>query len=312
MKSKSTLVILLVLVAGVFLAVTAFFNGLRRETQVVVATTAIQAGTRLDESVIALVSIPARAVQKGALTSLEQAVGQVLTIARAPGDQLTSSMVGSAAVSGIAAALPPDHRAVAIHVDQATGLAGIIRVGDRVTIIGTLNPPDTTAMIPTTREMQGTEALPSTSTVTRVLIHGARVLLVPQTFRYEEVLPTEEEDSLMSPVRTSVSAQQESVVLLDVPLTPVEVFQEEGENGEQTAMLMSPVEILALLNAQGSIHLALEPVEPRLVDTAGVSLDQLYQYMAAGEVLTATTTITSTTSTLPPVITPTPVVEGGQ
>ena len=307
MKSKSTLVILLVLVAGVFLAVTAFFNGLRRETQVVVATTAIQAGTRLDESVIALVSIPARAVQKGALTSLEQAVGQVLTIARAPGDQLTSSMVGSAAVSGIAAALPPDHRAVAIHVDQATGLAGIIRVGDRVTIIGTLNPPDTTAMIPTTREMQGTEALPSTSTVTRVLIHGARVLLVPQTFRYEEVLPTEEEDSLMSPVRTSVSAQQESVVLLDVPLTPVEVFQEDN-----TAVLMSPVEILALLNAQGSIHLALEPVEPRLVDTAGVSLDQLYQYMAAGEVLTATTTITSTTSTLPPVITPTPVVEGGQ
>jgi len=307
LKSKSTLVILLVLVAGVFLAVTAFFNGLRRETQVVVATTAIQAGTRLDESVIALVSIPARAVQKGALTSLEQAVGQVLTIARAPGDQLTSSMVGSAAVSGIAAALPPDHRAVAIHVDQATGLAGIIRVGDRVTIIGTLNPPDTTAMIPTTREMQGTEALPSTSTVTRVLIHGARVLLVPQTFRYEEVLPTEEEDSLMSPVRTSVSAQQESVVLLDVPLTPVEVFQEDN-----TAVLMSPVEILALLNAQGSIHLALEPVEPRLVDTAGVSLDQLYQYMAAGEVLTATTTITSTTSTLPPVITPTPVVEGGQ
>jgi len=307
LKSKSTLVILLVLVAGVFLAVTAFFNGLRRETQVVVATTAIQAGTRLDESVIALVSIPARAVQKGALTSLEQAVGQVLTIARAPGDQLTSSMVGSAAVSGIAAALPPDHRAVAIHVDQATGLAGIIRVGDRVTIIGTLNPPDTTAMIPTTREMQGTEALPSTSTVTRVLIHGARVLLVPQTFRYEEVLPTEEEDSLMSPVRTSVSAQQESVVLLDVPLTPVEVFQEDN-----TAVLMSPVEILALLNAQGSIHLALEPVEPRLVDTAGVSLDQLYRHMAAGEVLTATTTITSTTSTLPPVITPTPVVEGGQ
>ena len=320
-KSKGTLIILLILVAGIFLAVTAFFNGLRQETKVVVATTAIQAGTRLDESVVTLASIPSRAVQKGALTSLDDALGQVLTMARAPGDQVTASMVGDAAVSGVAAALPPDHRAVAIHVDQASGLAGIIRVGDRVAVVGTLNPPDTmkqAAMMATTtgeesQKLEWESAAPP-APITRVLIHGARVLLVPQTFRYEETLPGEEEDSLMAPVRTSVAAQRESVVLLDVPLTPVEVFREKDENGEETAVLMSPVELLSMLDARGEIHLALEPVEPRLVDTTGVNLDSLYQYMSADGVLTTTVTITPTSQdrSALPIITPTPAAEGGR
>ena len=318
-KSKGTLIILLILVAGIFLAVTAFFNGLRQETKVVVATTAIQAGTRLDTSVITLASIPSRAVQKGALTSLDDALGQVLTMARAPGDQVTASMVGDAAVSGVAAALPPDHRAVAIHVDQASGLAGIIRVGDRVAVVGTLNPPDTMKQAAMTTVTSGEESqkpgAAPVAPITRVLIHGARVLLVPQMFRYEETLPGgEEEDSLMAPVRTSVTAQQESVVLLDVPLTPVEVFREKNKDGEETAVLMSPVELLSMLDARGEIHLVLEPVEPRLVDTTGVNLDYLYQYMSAGGVLTTTVTITPTSqdrSTLP-IITPTPAVEGGR
>jgi len=318
-KSKGTLIILLILVAGIFLAVTAFFNGLRQETKVVVATTAIQAGTRLDESVVTLASIPSRAVQKGALTSLDDALGQVLTMARAPGDQVTASMVGDAAVSGVAAALPPDHRAVAIHVDQASGLAGIIRVGDRVAVVGTLNPPDTMKQAAMTTVTSGEESqkpgAAPVAPITRVLIHGARVLLVPQMFRYEETLPGgEEEDSLMAPVRTSVTAQQESVVLLDVPLTPVEVFREKNKDGEETAVLMSPVELLSMLDARGEIHLVLEPVEPRLVDTTGVNLDYLYQYMSAGGVLTTTVTITPTSqdrSTLP-IITPTPAAEGGQ
>jgi Flp pilus assembly protein CpaB len=34
----------------------------------------------------------------------------------------------------------PDYRAVAVHVDQASGLAGLLRPGDTVSAIGIVDP----------------------------------------------------------------------------------------------------------------------------------------------------------------------------
>ena len=65
----------------------------------------IQAGTRLDESVLEVREVHASAVQPGALTSPEEAVGQLLSVTRLPGDQITAATVGDvaeAAVIGVA------------------------------------------------------------------------------------------------------------------------------------------------------------------------------------------------------------------
>ena len=73
------------------------------------------------------------------------------------------------------------------------------------------------------------------------------------------------------PARTTVSAQQSSVVLLEAPVTPVEVAP---------GLLASPAELLALLNQTAVIHLALEPANGltiRVDSVPAVDLAQLYQ-----------------------------------
>jgi Flp pilus assembly protein CpaB len=45
---------------------------------------------------------------------------------------VTIDVVGGAAQNVLAQALDPNHRAVAIHVDQALGLAGLLCPGDTV------------------------------------------------------------------------------------------------------------------------------------------------------------------------------------
>ena len=53
-----------------------------------------------------------------------------------------------------------------------------------------------------------------------------------------------------------------------------------------TAILVaSPVELLALLNATGTIHLALQPVESTIVPTQGVALNDVMQHLVPGETL---------------------------
>jgi Flp pilus assembly protein CpaB len=100
----------------VFVLVAAFLGGLRSTTEVVVARASIPAGARLVEGYLELREVHTADVLPNALTSVEEAREQVLTIARAPGDQITADMVGSAATVGLANQLEPGHRAVAVHV----------------------------------------------------------------------------------------------------------------------------------------------------------------------------------------------------
>ena len=63
-------------------------------------------------------------------------------------------------------------------------------------------------------------------------------MIVPQSFRYVETGSTGSSDSFL-PARTSASQQQSSVILLEAPLTPVEIAP---------GVVASPAELLALLN----------------------------------------------------------------
>ncbi|MBN1811342.1 MAG: SAF domain-containing protein, partial [Anaerolineae bacterium] len=86
----------------VFLLVAAFLGGLRATSEVVVAKASIPAGARLAAGYLELREVHTADALPNALTSVEEAAGQVLTIARAPGDQITADMVGSAATVGLA------------------------------------------------------------------------------------------------------------------------------------------------------------------------------------------------------------------
>jgi len=296
---------LIVIVLGVvtfgFLLV--FLTGLTNNTTVVVAKVALQAGTRLERGHLESRSINANAALPGHFSDPEDLVGQVLTVQRMPDDQITAAMVGDEALSAIAATLPADQAAVAVDINQATGLAGTIRVGDRVGVVGILDveqaglgelfekepqaPAET--MIPSQGGQEGeeegvVETPRNPSSLARVVLTDLKVLVVPYTFRYEEVNPVGSEDAVFSLARTTSRQQEESVVVLAVPIAPAEVME---------GVWMSPLELMALLNAKGTIHLFLESLHPEIPHTAGVQADDLLEAMMGMPVTTTVTVVCS-------------------
>jgi len=294
-KKRSPLAaIVLAVVIG--LLVIALLNGVIRPTQVVVAKVSIAPGTILTDSLVELRTIPMGAKPSDAATRIEDVNGKMLAVGRAPGDFIVTSVLGEIAGAGIPAELPEGHVALAIHVDMASGVAGLLRPGQTVTVIGMIAPdilkenttnvisaPIEQFMSPTlsltpmtqatvTPTPTPTPAAPS-SPLARLAITGLRVLMVPQSFRYEEVPAGASEDQLYSSARTTMSAQEGSVIVLDVPTGLIEVTP---------GFKVDPATLLSALDQYGLIHLALEPTKGLGLDVSDVltlNLGELYKEM---------------------------------
>ena len=294
-KKRSPLAaIVLAVVIG--LLVIALLNGVIRPTQVVVAKVSIAPGTILTDSLVELRTIPMGAKPSDAATRIEDVNGKVLAVGRAPGDFIVTSVLGEIAGAGIPAELPEGHVALAIHVDMASGVAGLLRPGQTVTVIGMIAPdilkenttnvisaPIEQFMSPTLSLTPMTQATvtptptptpaPPSSPLARLAITGLRVLMVPQSFRYEEVPAGASEDQLYSSARTTMSAQEGSVIVLDVPTGLIEVTP---------GFKVDPATLLSALDQYGLIHLALEPTKGLGLDVSDVltlNLGELYKEM---------------------------------
>lgn len=295
-KKRSPLAaIVLAVVIG--LLVIALLNGVIRPTQVVVAKVSIAPGTILTDSLVELRTIPMGAKPSDAATRIEDVNGKMLAVGRAPGDFIVTSVLGEIAGAGIPAELPEGHVALAIHVDMASGVAGLLRPGQTVTVIGMIAPDilkeNTTNVIsaPIEQFMSPTLSLtpmaqatvtptptptpaPPSSPLARLAITGLRVLMVPQSFRYEEVPAGASEDQLYSSARTTMSAQEGSVIVLDVPTGLIEVTP---------GFKVDPATLLSALDQYGLIHLALEPTKGLVgldvSDVLTLNLGELYKEM---------------------------------
>ena len=284
----------IVLAVVIGLLVIALLNGVIRPTQVVVAKVAIAPGTVLTDQLVELRTIPMGAKPADATSKNEDVTGKILAVGRAPGDLIVTSVLGEIASAGIPAELPEGHVALAIHVDLASGVAGLLRPGQTVTVIGMISPDileaSTTSVFtapiaeftsPIVSLTPGVSATPTptptpappASPLARLAITGVRVLLVPQSFRYEEVPAGASEEELFSSARTSMSAQEGSVIVLDVPTGLIEVTP---------GFKVDPATLLAALDQYGIIHLALEPNSGLALDVADVitlNLGELYNEM---------------------------------
>ncbi|MBI4772362.1 MAG: hypothetical protein HY784_18535, partial [Chloroflexi bacterium] len=232
---------------------------------------------------LAVKSLPAAAVPEGAYSSLAEAEGKVLSVARVSGDPITDYVAGENEASGIPAQLEADTVAISVKVDLATGLAGVVRPGQYVTVIGIIDPqhisqgtssfsstlPDVVVEAGATPAPTPTPPPPASSAA-RIAVTGLKVLVVPQSFRYEELpASTSDQELLFSNARTT--SQQGSVILLQASVEPLEIAP---------GLFASPAEILALLNQTAVIHLALEPAGGLHLDHSvvyGVDLARLYE-----------------------------------
>jgi Flp pilus assembly protein CpaB len=293
-SKKRSPIAAIVLAVVIGLLVIALLNGVIRPTQVVVAKVAIAPGTLLTDQLVELRTIPMGAKPADAIAKVEEVNGKMLAVGRAPGDLIVSSVLGEIAGAGIPAELPEGHVALAIHVDLASGVAGLLRPGQTVTVIGMISPdilktsstsvftaPISEFTSPIVSLTPGVAATPTpthtpappSSPLARLVITGVRVLMVPQSFRYEEIPAGASEEELFSSARTSVSAQEGSVIVLDVPTGLVEVTP---------GFKVDPATLLAALDQYGIIHLALEPTSGLELDVADVitlNLGELYNEM---------------------------------
>lgn len=283
----------IVLAVIIGLLVIALLNGVIRPTQVVTARVAIAPGTVLTDPLIELRTIPMGGRPADALVRLEDVTGKILAVGRAPGDFIVASVLGEVAGAGIPAELPEGHVALAIHVDLASGVAGLLRAGQTVTVIGMLSPellaqsttsvfsapiPEFTSPIVLTPGVSTTPTAtptptPPSSPLARLAITGVRVLLVPQAFRYEELPAGASEEELFSSARSSASAQEGSVIVLDVPTGLLEVTP---------GFKVDAATLLAALDQYGILYLALEPTSGLDLDVSDVitlNLGELYTEM---------------------------------
>ena len=93
-------------------------------------------GARIQEGDIRRVTIPRVAIQPGAVTKAEDAIGMVVLAPVAKGEQILANKMRKGRLS-LATAVPPGKRAVAVAVDHATVLE-LIEPGDWVDVLATL------------------------------------------------------------------------------------------------------------------------------------------------------------------------------
>jgi Flp pilus assembly protein CpaB len=260
--------IILAVVIGVMVIV--LLNGVINPTTVVVAKVAIAPGTPLTADLLEVRTIPSQAKPADAFTRIEDLQNKVLAVGRAPGDYITASVLGDTSQAGIPASLQPDHLAIAVKVDLASGIAGLLREGQKVTLIGMLSPDvlhsiaapplavNSPFLTAPTNIPSGLLAPTPTPTPTptppeaplaRIAITDLKVLMVPQSFRYEELPSSSSQDQLFASARTVSAAQDGSVVVLDVPSTPVEVVP---------GFKVNPSTLIVALSKYGSLYLTLE------------------------------------------------------
>lgn len=284
--------IVLAVVIGVMVIV--LLNGVIQPTSVVVAKVAIAPGTPLTSDLLELRTVPAQVKPKDAFSRIEDLQGKVLAVGRAPGDDITASVLGDTAQAGIPANLQPDHLAVAVKVDLASGIAGLVREGQKVTLIGMLSPdvlqsiaapaipvnapflPTPTTVVlgfgqPTPTSTPTPTPAPPEAPLARIAISGVKVLMVPQSFRYQELPANSTQEQLFASARTVSAAQDGSVIVLDVPATPVEVVP---------GFKVNPATLIVALNKYGSLYLTLEPASGfQAPDILTLNLADLYDAM---------------------------------
>jgi pilus assembly protein CpaB len=190
--------LLLALVAGLVAAVLVFvaLNQGEDETTavpagsdvtvatVVVAAQSIPAGAEITEDMLKTIQVPEELLVAGSYGNTTPIVGQKARVAIAPNEQVTVAKVGAQdAGEGLDYVVPPGMRALAIKVEEATAVGGLLLPGQRVDIIAKFT------------EGEGENEVP---VIYRVL-HDVEVLAVAQVAQEPLPAPAEGEEATQLP-----------------------------------------------------------------------------------------------------------------
>jgi pilus assembly protein CpaB len=223
------------------------------KAQVVVLTNDLPAGHVLQDIDMAVRELPESFRPADAFENPSEAVGKTLKTDRSEGDILRQAHIGELMM------LQPGEREIAISVDDASGLGGLIAPGD---IVGL------TAVI-FDREMVYSKAT----------VEGFRVLYVSPEFRAGF---TQVQSAGLSDVGASASIPQErateGIVVLAVPVKLIDVkYDFTAIGGTTKVQKVNAVELIAALTASGNAKIILYklPLNPEAMQSSGLDLSDL-------------------------------------
>ncbi|MES2211167.1 MAG: Flp pilus assembly protein CpaB [Chloroflexota bacterium] len=204
----------------------------------------------------------------GAFGDPSQVVGSVTRVSIKSGQQITAATF--AEQSGANLQVPAGFTAIAVQVDQVSGVGTLIKTGDYVDIVAGVSTGE--QKFPILLPGPGTCAVPASTdgpklpdecydhTSVKVLIQGVQVIttLLPPP-------PTTETGAPAPASGTSLNGQQEIVILAVTP-QQVEVIKFAQLDGSITLVLRSPADFV---DENGN------PIVPETVATTGVILKTL-------------------------------------
>jgi Flp pilus assembly protein CpaB len=270
MEKKRSPIVPIVLAVAIGLLTILLLNSVISPTPVVVAKVSIAPGTILSADLLEVRTLPAGGRPADGYSKIADVEGEMVAVGRAPGDPITTSVLGDNSSAGIPSQLEPGHVAIAVNVDLSSGVAGLLRPGQTVTVIGLLTPDvlssqaglarvigspliiQDSSVVDPNRPTATPTATPTPEPVLgpvgRISIRGIRVLMVPQSFQYQEIPAGASQEELFASSQTT--SQEKGVVVLDVPTTPMEVAP---------GVFVNPATLIAALDRFGGVYLALEP-----------------------------------------------------
>jgi len=111
--------------------------------QVVVAKQHIPARTKVLSKMIEIKELPGKYINEKVVNKPEDVVGKLTVSEILPGEILRTEKLanGKDIEDGLAFLVKPGMRAITVAVDDVSGLAGLLRTGDKVDVLGTFSLP---------------------------------------------------------------------------------------------------------------------------------------------------------------------------
>ncbi|MCD6356090.1 MAG: Flp pilus assembly protein CpaB [Anaerolineaceae bacterium] len=249
----------IILAAVAFIAVLLFLSPTPDET-VLVAGSDMSVGHILEEKDVISKEVPSDMVPDDAVRDTNEVVGMTLSVGRSTGDIIRLSNLGTEPLT-----LAPSERAVAITVNNASGLAGLLRAGDYVGV---------TAVI----EMGGTG---SGGTFSKSTVENLRVLYLSPEFK-----SLDPDNNILTNVTENTTAtaprerRTEGAVVLAVPVDQETILYDfknvEPELGVKQRVV-NTIEMLTALDASqnAKLYLFLMPRDAEDMVTSGLWLPEL-------------------------------------
>jgi len=215
---KNKIILILAVIVGLAAAggIYTFLDGLKRTyvangdfVKVVTARQRIPARTQVTPQMIELKEIPSRYINERAAVDINEVTGKIVKSDILPGEQVLRDKLAKDKEDsdGLSFVLQPGKRAVTVAVNQVSGIAGLIKPGDRVDVFGTF-------------DLQGQNQ--EKASINSLLIQNVDVLSIDQS----AIQSTDSQNAK----KTTVSASEHTITLQVTPeqAQPLILCSEKG------------------------------------------------------------------------------------